>query len=150
MGCAWDALHPPSIQDPQTLTRRKMASDYLPLTGGFTIQQFCDGAAKSRRNAKESYVIKVELFKDTRVEDWWRHELLIFTVVNPGGEGRSLLVFDRGRPDPEDQVDPQTFTQFVLAGFRGDSEDRMQFVEIDGDDIRMKVEHSVRGEARHY
>ena len=117
--------------------------DYLPLEGGFTIRQFCDGAARSRRNARRSYVIQLELFKDTRVEEWWRHEFLVFTVVHPGGEGRSLLVFDRGRP--EDPEEPQTLTQFVLAGFRGEAEDRMQFLEMHSDGIRMKLGHSARG-----
>ena len=125
-----------------------MDSDYLPLTGGFTIQQFCDGAAKSRRNAKRSYVTKFELFKDTRVKDWWRHEFLIFTVVHPGGADRSLLVFERGRP--EDPDEPQTLTQFVLAGFKGEAEDSMQFLELHSDIIRMKVEHAVRGKSSYH
>lgn len=120
--------------------------DYLPLEGSFSIQQFCDGAGKSRRNARKSYIVKLELYKDTRVEDWWRHEFLVFTVVHPDRARQTFLVFERGRP--EDPEVPQTLLQFVLAGFRGEAEDRMEFLEPQGDDMRRKIEHSTRGESR--
>lgn len=119
--------------------------DHLPLRGGYTIRQFCDGAQKSTKNARKSHIVKIELYKETRVEEWWRHEFLVFTVVHPNQKACSFLVFDRGRP--EDPEEPQSLLEFAVAGFQGEAEDRMQFMELHSNDIRRKIEHSARGKS---
>ncbi|KAJ3507312.1 hypothetical protein NLJ89_g6373 [Agrocybe chaxingu] len=97
-----------------------------PLSSSYSPKQFADAILDKglRKNASKP-VTKIELLKDTRMVDHWRHEFLVFTTTHE--EQELYLYFERELD--EDVEGFKAKAAFARGLFRGPALDILMFHE---------------------
>jgi hypothetical protein len=107
-----------------------MSAEPLSFTGSYSPKLFSDAALhKGPSHNAWKPIFKIELRKDTRTVDHWRHEFLVFTVAH---EGRELyLYFERELDEVVEGWEGKA--AFARRFFRGEALDILEFHEADGE-----------------